>query len=114
MRAVDARQQLADEGMAGLVERDDTALVLVERAPRLDARDDPLDGGVEVALRQRDALAAGAPDGRLVAEVRELGAAQPARLAREDAEIDVVDRLVAGVDVEDREAAATSGGETKT
>ena len=65
--------------------------------------------GVEVALRQRDALAAGAADGRLVAEVRELGAAQPARLAREDAEIDVVDRLVAGVDVEDREAARDVG-----
>ena len=60
-------------------------------------------------LRQRDALAAGAADGRLVAEVRELGAAQPARLARQHAEVDVVDRLVAGVDVEDRQAARDVG-----
>ena len=52
VHAVDAGQQLGAQRVAGLVEGDDAALVLVERAARLHAGDDALERGVEVGLRE--------------------------------------------------------------
>ena len=51
VHAVDAGQQLGAQRVAGLVEGDDAALVLVERAARLHAGHDALERGVEVGLR---------------------------------------------------------------
>ena len=50
MHAVDARQQLGAQRVAGLVEGDDAALVVVERAARLHAGHDALERGVEVGV----------------------------------------------------------------
>ena len=99
-------EQLAAERVAGLVIGDDAPLVVVERRRGLDARDDALERLVEVAHRQRVALAARAADRRLVADVREVGARQAARLLGDDAEVDVLEqRLVARVHLEDRACA---------
>ena len=85
VHAVDARQQLGAQRVAGLVERDDAALVVVERAARLHAGHDALERGVEVGVGDELAVLAGREDRRLVAEVREVGAGQARRLARDHA-----------------------------
>src|SRR4051794_18548049 len=102
VHAVDARQQLAAQRVPRLVEGDDAALVVVQRGRGLHAGDHALDRVVEVAPADRVAVAAGAEDRGLVADVREVGAGQAARLLGDEAEVDVLaQRLVAGVDLED-------------
>src|SRR3954452_14244269 len=110
MDAVDAAEQLAADGVAGLVVGDDAALAVVERGRGLDAGDDALDGVVEVAAGDRVAAAAGAEDGGLVADVGEVGAGEAARLLGDEVEVGVLaQRLVARVDVEDPPAAPDVG-----
>src|SRR6185503_19361183 len=65
--AVDAGEDLGAQGVAGLVERDDAALVLVERAALLHAGDDALERGVEVLLADPIAEGTRREDRRLVA-----------------------------------------------
>src|SRR3954470_16967087 len=110
MDAVDAAEQLAADGVAGLVVGGDAALAVVERGRGLDAGDDALDGVVEVAAGDRVAAAAGAEDRRLVADVGEVGAGEAARLLGDEVEVGVLaQRLVARVDVEDPPAAPDVG-----
>ena len=97
VHAVDRRQQLAAQRVAGLVVGDDALLVRVEHAPRLHAGDHALERGVEVGGRDRARAAAGGEDRRLVADVREVGARQPAGLLGDEVEVDVLQRLVARV-----------------
>ena len=85
VRPVDAREQLGAHRVPGLVPGDDPALVLRERAARLHARDDPLDGVVEVGVDQLLAARTGGEDRRLVAQVGEVGAREPGGLARDGA-----------------------------
>ena len=59
VRAVDARQQLGAERVAGLVEGDHAALVLGQHAARLHAGHDPLERAVEVLLVERAAVRRG-------------------------------------------------------
>src|SRR3954470_20332733 len=102
VHAVDARQQLAAQRVARLVVGGDAALAGVLRCRGLHAGDDALDGVVEVAPGDRVPVAAGAEDRRLVADVREVGAGQAARLLGDEAEVDVLaQRLVARVHLED-------------
>ena len=100
--------------MARLVEGDDPALVVVERAARLHAGHHALERGVEVAVHDHVAVLAGGEDRRLVAEVREVGAGQAGGLARDQGEVDVrpaACRACARRMICSRPA--TSGGETK-
>ena len=79
--AVDAGQQLGAERVAGLVPGDDAALVLGQRAARLHAGHDALDGGVEVRVEQLAAVRAGGEDRGLVADVGQVGAGEAGGLA---------------------------------
>ena len=109
MHAIDGRQQLAAQRVAGLVERDDSLLVVVEHPPRLHARDHPLDGGVEVAHRDLASAPSRGEDGGLVANVREVGAGEAAGLLGEQRQVDVGERLGAGVHREHAFAAPDVG-----
>ena len=77
VHAVDAGQQLGAQRVAGLVEGDDAALVLVERAARLHAGDDALERVVEVGLRERVAAARGAA--KIAASLQMLARSAPVR-----------------------------------
>ena len=107
VRAVDAGQQLGAERVAGLVEGDHAALVLGQRAARLHAGDDALERAVEVGLHE---LARGAPRAAEIAASLAMLArsapVEPGGLARDHAEVDVLQRLVARVDLQDRLAPA--------
>src|SRR4051794_22669431 len=108
--AVDAAEQLAADGVAGLVVGDDATLAVVQRGRGLHAGDDALDGVVEVVAGDRVAAAAGAEDRRLVADVGEVGAGEAARLLGDEVEVGVLaQRFVARVDVEDPPAAPDVG-----
>ena len=109
VHAVDARQQLGAQRVARLVEGDDAALVVVERAARLHAGHDALERGVEVGVRDELAVLAGREDRRLVAEVREVGAGEARRLAGDHREVDVAERLAARVHLHDLLAAGHVG-----
>ena len=98
---LDRGQQLRAERVARLVEGDDALLVLVHRPARLHPGDDALECIVEVGGEDDVAARAAGEDRGLVADVREVGAGQAARLARDEVEVDGVDRLVLGVDLED-------------
>ena len=99
--AVDAGQELRAQRVAGLVVGDDLLLVRVEHPPRLHAGDDALERLVEVVLGERVRAPPRAADRGLVGEVREIGARQAARLRGDLRKVDVDDRLVARVDLED-------------
>ena len=88
---VAVRQDVADDGVAGLVVRDDLLLVLGDQAAlALGTGDDAVDGLFE--LDHVDLLAAVARGQQrgLVHEVREVGAGEARRAAREHLEVDVV------------------------
>ena len=107
---VHGRQQLGDEGVAGLVEGDDAPLAVVEAPARLHAGDDALERLVEVGGVDRVVAAAGGVDGRLVADVGQVGAGEAGGLARQDREVDAVaDGLLARMDLEDALAADDVG-----
>ncbi len=94
---------LAADRVTDLVGGDDRALPLVHRpAPRrADSHLQP--AGVEVLGADDVAEAAGGHDRGLVEEIGQLGAREAIRLAGHLAEVDRhCDRLVAGVDLEDR------------
>jgi hypothetical protein len=110
VHAVDRWQQLAAEGVAGLVEGDDALLVGAQDALGLDAGDDPLDRRVEVADRDRLGSPSRGEDRGLVADVREVGPRQPARLLGHESQVDVLERLVAGVHLQDAETSFDIGG----
>ena len=110
VHAVDARQQLGAQRVAGLVPGDHPALVLVERAARLHPGDDPLDRVVEVALEELCAARPCGEDRGLVADVGQVGARQAGRLAGERGEVHVgAQRLVSRVHLEDRLATGDVG-----
>ena len=90
VHAVDAGQQLGAQRVAGLVEGDDAALVVVERAARLHAGDDALERGVEVGLR--DARRGRARAAKIAASLQMLARSAPVRpggLAGDHREVDV-------------------------
>ena len=97
MHAVDRRQQLAAQRVSGLVEGDDPLLVGVEHAPRLHAGDHALKGRVEVLGEDRVPAAPRGEDRRLVADVGEVRAREPAGLLGDQREVDVLQRLGARV-----------------
>src|SRR5204862_4827389 len=102
----DAAHEVRHQGVATLVVREDPALLLREHLLLLEACDDALEGAVEVLLDDDAVAAATGSDCRLVADVRELGAGEARRLARDGAEARLrVDRLAARVHSEDRLAA---------
>ena len=77
-----------------------------DHAALLEAGDDALHCRVEVLRRDRLRTAAAGEDRRLVGDVREIGAGQAGRLARDDLEVDVgVERLPLRMDAEDLVAA---------
>ena len=86
---LDAREQLRAERVAGLVVGDHPLLVVGDHAPRLHARDHPLERGLEVLGADLLALRAAGEDGRLVADVGQVGARQAAGLAGDQVELDV-------------------------
>src|SRR6266851_5509191 len=89
---------------------EDATLFLGQHLLLLEARDDALEGGVEVHLRQRLVAAATGEDRGFVADVRELGAGEAARLPRDLTEVDVrSERLAARVYGENRGAAGEVG-----
>ena len=100
MHAVDRRQQLAAQRVAGLVVGDDALLVLVQHPARLHARDHALERAVEVLVVDPLRAAARGEDRGLVADVREVGAGQAARLLGDEREVDFPERLLAGVHAE--------------
>src|SRR4029077_9024131 len=102
---------LRDQGVADLVIGDHILLALGDH-PRfpLWARDHARDRFLELELADRLLVVAGGKNRRLINKVAQVGAAEARRLAREDFEVDLsIERLVAGVDFEDRAAAADVG-----
>src|ERR1700716_1585224 len=97
--------------MADLVVGDHVLLALGDHARLpLGAGDDPRDRFLELELADRLLVVAGCEDRRLINKVAQVGAGKAWRLASEDFEVDLsVERLVAGVDLEDRAAAADVG-----
>ena len=72
--------------------------------------DDPLEGLLELGHADDLLVAAGRQDRRLVDEVREVGAGEAGRLARDALDVDaLVERLALGVDLEDLDAALHVG-----
>ena len=106
MDAVDPRQHLGAEGVAGLVVGDDALLVVVEHAAGLGAGDHALERVVEVGGVDPVAVAARGEDRRLVADVGQVGAGQAGGLAGDEVEVDIADGLVAAVDAQDLDASA--------
>jgi hypothetical protein len=109
VHAVHARQQLGADRVTGLVEGDDPALMVVERAARLHAGHHALERGVEIGVHDHVAVLAGGEDRSLVAEVGEIGARQAGGLAGDQAEVDVADRLAPRVHAHDLLAAGDVG-----
>ena len=97
------RQDPLDDGVTTLVVGDDR-LLRVRDDPRLALRagDDPLQGFLELGHADDLLVAAGRQDRGLVDEVREVGAGEARRLARDAFDIDaLVERLALGVDPQD-------------
>ena len=110
VHAIDGRQQLAAQRVARLVVGDDPLLVIGQRASGLHAGDDALERAIEVLHRDRIGVAAGGEDRGLIAEVGQVGSGQPRGLASEQRQVDGhIERLVAGVDLEDPLAADDIG-----
>ena len=107
--AVHRGEQLAAERVPGLVEGHHPLLVGVEHALGLYPGDHPLDRRVEVGDRDRPSASAGGEDRGLVADVREVGSRQPARLLGHEREVHVVQGLVAGVHLQHAETASDVG-----
>ena len=98
--------QMGHERVPGLVVGEDALLLLRDDAALLEPGDDTLHRSVEVLRRDRLRPAAAGEDRRLVGDVREIGARQAGRLARDDLEVDVgIERLALRVDAEDLDAA---------
>ncbi len=104
-------QQLADQGVAGLVVGRVAALFLGhDHALALGAHEDLVLGLLEVLHLDHARVAAGGHQGGLVAQVGEVGAGHAGRAARDDAGVDVLaDRDLAHVHVQDLLAAADVG-----
>ena len=110
MDAIDRRQQLAAERVAGLVVGDDALLVVGQRAARLHPGDDPLERGVEVDHLDRSARRRAA---KIAASLQMFARSAPVspevwRASRLKS-TSVGERLVARVDLEDPLAAADVG-----
>ena len=75
--------QVGHQRVTGLVVGEDPLLLLGDDPPLLEAGDHPLHRGLEVGLADVLQLVAAGEDRRLVADVREVGARQPGRLARD-------------------------------
>src|SRR5581483_11106999 len=98
--------EVRHQGVAALVVGEDAALLVGQHLLLLQAGDDALDRVVEVALDDVRVAAAAREDRRLVADVRELRAAQAARLSRDLVEVDIGrERLAARMHDEDGLAA---------
>ncbi len=97
-----AAHEMGHERVPGLVVGEDALLLLRDHAPLLQTGDDTLHCSVEVLRRDRLRPATAGEDRCLVGDVREIGARQAGRLARDDLEIDVgIERLALRVDAED-------------
>ena len=88
--------------MAALVVGEDALLLLGHDPALLETGEHALHGALEVLLADVLLIVAGRKDRRLVRDVREVGAREPGRAAREHADVDVcAERLRARVDAED-------------
>jgi hypothetical protein len=95
--------EVGHERVAGLVVGEYALLLIRDDAPLLQSGDNALHRVFEVCVLDLPALDAAGEDGRLVADVGEVGAREAGGLARDRVEIDVLrKRLAARVDLEDR------------
>src|SRR5206468_9886078 len=98
LHLVDARQELRDQRVAGLVPGDNALFVGGDHLPRLKPGDDSLEGVVEVGLRDEVAPAAPGVDRGLVAEVGQVGAGEAGRVPGDPLHVHVLgEGLGAGV-----------------
>jgi hypothetical protein len=110
VHALDGGEELGAQGVARLVVGDHPLLLVGDHALRLHAGHHPLERCVEVLGEDHVAAAAPREDRRLVADVGEVRPGQAARLAGDQLEVDVGQRLVVRVDAEDVEAPGEVGG----